>query len=248
MACIDQFLINNINGSAYTFSNIAGYSTVDWSTHDAYFFLRKELADATDYDTFRAAQREKKIRHCKVYKGRWLDYTIGKEFNTLTEWAADANDTIDNVLYGVNRVHKKNLSASYRSKQFVSETPKYVTLQHLLEKLKYFPPLPVEIPEYKALDRFSDILADLDVLNGPIPPHGRNCLVQKPDSRIVVGRVIDEKYYSLGDTKSTICISVQQDTQHEFKSYCCLSDMPAGTKVYFPTSDGHFHSTSALVS
>jgi hypothetical protein len=245
---MDQFLINNVNNSAQAFSEIAGYSTTKYDTYDAYFFLRKELDEVTDQATFRAAQRNGKIRHVKVYNGRWLDYTARKEFNTLAEWVTDAGDTMENVLYGVNRVHKKDYAESYRTKTFVSQAPKYVTLQHLLTYLGYVAPISVEIPEYNTFDRFADILSELEMLNGPVPPQGRNCLVQKPDNTIVIGRVVDQKYYSLEDTESQICVSVPQDTQYEVKAYSRLSEMPPGTQVYFRTGDGSFQSISDLMS
>lgn len=244
---MDQFLFNNLDNSCYEFSKIAGYPTIHYDTYNAYFFLRRELTDVTDYDTFRSAQWMKKVRHCKLFNGHWLDYSIGKEFNTLAEWVADAGDTMENVLYGVNRVHKKDHGESYLAKKLVYHTPKYVTLQHLLNYLGYVAPVSAEIPEHKPLDRFADILAQLEMI-GPLPPQGRKCLIQKPDNTIVIGRVIDQKYYLLEDTDSQICVSVPQETRYVVKTYTRLSEMPSGTKVYFRTSDGNFHSTEDLLS
>jgi hypothetical protein len=248
MANMDQFLINNLDNSSQTFSKMAGYASTDYSTYESYFFLRRELVDATNEATFRVAQRNQKIRHCKAYGGRWLDYTVRKEFNTLAEWVADAGDTMDNVLYGVNRVHKKDYIASRNSGRVVPQTAKYVTLKHVLDYLGYVAPLSVEIPEYNAFDLFGDILKELELTNGPIPPQGQKCLVQKPDSTIVVGNVIDQKYYTLEGTESLICINVPQQSEYDIKTYASLSDMPPGTKVYFRTKDGHFHSTQDLMS
>jgi hypothetical protein len=245
---MDQFIINNLDNSSRAFSQIAGYPTTRYDTYDAYFFLRKELDEVVDEATFRVAQRKHKVRHCKVYNGHWLDYTVRKEFNTLAEWAADAGGTLDDVLYGVNRVHKKDYIASLNSGRSVPQTAKYVTLQHLLNYYGYVAPLSVEIPEYNAFDRFGDILKELELTNGPVPPQGQKCLVQKPDSTIVIGRVIDQKYYELDDTDSHICIGVPQDNPYDIKSYTRLSEMPEGTKVFFRTKDGHFHSTQDLMS
>jgi len=247
---MDQFLINKWNGYSFgsDFSEIAGYQATDWTTHNAYFFLRRELTDVTDYDTFRAAQRNGRVRHCKVYNGRWLDYTVHKEFSTLAEWVADAGDTMENVVYGVNRVYKRDYIASRIGGRVVPQTAKYVSLEHLLNYLGYVVPISVEIPEYNTFDRFADILAELEITNGPIPPQGHKCLVQKPDNTIVIGRVVDHKHYSLDETDSKICVSVPQETEYVVKSYESLSQMPLGTKVYFRTSDGHFHTTEDLMS
>lgn len=241
---MDQFLINKWNGVNFgsDFSNIAGYQRTDYTTYNPYFFLRRELDEVTNLDSFRAAQLEKKVRHCKLYGNRWLDYTVRKEFNTLAEWVADAGDTMENVLYGTNRVHKKDYGASYMANRYVYQTPKYVTLQHLLDYLGYVAPISVEMPAYKAFDRFADIIV------GPIPPEGQKCLVQKPDNTIVIGSIIDQKHFSLEDTGSQICVSVPQDTQYVVNTYTRLSEMPSGTKIYCRMRDGHFHSIQDLVS
>jgi hypothetical protein len=248
---MEQFLINKWNGVNFgsDFSNIAGYPTTDYNTNDAYFFLRRELDEVKDYDSFRAAQLEKKVRHCKLYCNRWLDYTVRKEFNTLAEWVADAGDTMENVLYGVNRVHKKDVRESYITRKYVCQTPKYVTLQHLLNYLGYVPPMPVEVPEYKALDRFVDILAKLALSDIPMTPQGQKCLVQRPDNTIVVGNIVDRKQYSLDDMDSPIYIAVPRDSTYcSVNTYTSLSEMPIGTTVYLRTSDGHFRSTYDLLS
>jgi hypothetical protein len=243
---MDQFLLKNLTNSAYQFSQMAGYPDTDYYTENAYFFLRRELSEVTDSQTFYRAMRNKRVRHCKPYGSRWLDYTVRKEFDTLADWVADAGDTMENVLYGVNRVHKRDSSASFRTQRFVAQTAKYVTLQHALDYLGYVPPLVVNIPECKAFDSFADMLAEVGVLNGPIPPQGRKCLVQKPNNTIVIGHVVD---YRVDETSpSQVCVIVPQDMQFDHKTYSRLSEMPQGTTVYFRTSDGHFHSTDALMS
>jgi len=243
---MDQFLLNNLIKSPYQFSQMAGYPETDYYTENPYFFLRRELTEVTDANTFYRAMLNKRVRHCKPYGSRWLDYTVRKEFDTLADWVADAGDTMENVLFGVNRVHKKDFAESYRTKRFVPQTPRYVTLQQALDYLGYVPPLAVNIPECKAFDSFADMLAEVGVLNGPIPPQGRKCLVQKPNNTIVIGHVVD---YRVDETSpSQVCVLVPQDMQFDHKTYSRLSEMPHGTKVYFRTSDGHFHSTDALMS
>ena len=188
----------------------------DYDTRDAYLFLRKEL-EVTNVEKYRKAASEGKIRHCKPYRGRWLDYTVKKEFKTLEDWVADAGDTMENVLYGVNRVHK-------------GLTARYVTLKWFLEYNGYV--------EDEVLDSFSDIMKNLEITD--LPVHGVKCIVKKPNDVMVVARMIDEKYYDLEDISSNVCLSVPHETQYEVKVYYCLSEMPAGTTVYIRADDGFF--------
>jgi hypothetical protein len=210
--------------SSSAFSEMAGYSKRDYHTYDSYLFLRKEL-EVDTIEKYRKASREGKIRHCKPYRGRWFDYTAKKEFNTLEEWVADAGDTMENVLYGVNRVHK-GIAA------------KYVTLKWFLDYTGY-----VEPP--KVVDSFHDIIKKLEITD--LPVHGIKCIVKKPNDVIVVGRMIDEKYYELDDTPSNICLSVPHETQYEVKIYYRLSEMPAGTIVYIRGDDGCFRAINNVL-
>ena len=195
---------------------MAGYSMTDYDTRDAYIFLRKEL-EVDNVEKYRKAASEGKIRHCKPYRGRWLDYTAKKEFRTLEEWVADAGDTMENVLYGVNRVHK-------------GLTARYVTLKWFLKYNGYV--------DDEVLDSFDDIMKKLEITD--LPVHGLKCIVKKPNDIMVVARIIDEKYYELEDRPSNVCISVPHETQYEVKVYYCLSEMPVGTTVYIRADDGCF--------
>lgn len=251
MAIMNRFLINkwnNSNNFGATLNEIMGVRFHQSDTYDPYFFLRNELDYVTDEPTFRAAQRSKTVRHCKPYNGVWLDYTAHKQFNTLDDWAADAGATVHDILYGVNRVHRKDYRASRLAGKFVGQTPKYVTLQHLLDYLGYVPPLTVEVPVYNAFDRFSDIFAELEMANGPVPSQGRKCLIHKPDNTIVIGRVVDQKHFELENTESQIRIVVPQETPHDLKSYGKLSEMPDGMKVYVRNSEGSFQSLQDLMA
>ena len=236
---MDAILISNLDGSSLTFSNIAGYAKRDWTTHDAYFFLRREL-EVTDIKKYYKAWDEKKIRHCKPYCGHWLDYTARKEFNTLEEWVADAGDTMENVLYGVNRVHKQDAHASQMAGKFVGkpEAPKYVTLKKVLEYYGYVKPTPVA-------DSFNDIAKEL---NMTITDEGGRCLVKKPDGVIVIGKIIDIKQFKHGDTPTQVCILVPKITSSGSSiAYESMSALPHGTIIYFRTDDGFFHPVEQLL-
>lgn len=236
IAKMNSILLNNWDPSYDTFNRVAKYARIDYSTADAYLFLRKEL-DVDTIEKYKVAYQTGNIRHCKPYRGHWIDYTAHKEFNTLEEWVKDAGDTIENVLYGVNRIHKQY--------QGVSETPKYVTLERLLEYYGYVKPLTIQIPVHEVLDTFDDIAKELNISD--LQAHGRICLIKKPDGMIVIGNIVDQKHYSLDDASSQICISVPQDTPYEIKLYDRLSDMPAGMTVYFRMGDGYFHSIDEIM-
>jgi len=241
---MDAILISNLDGSSQTFSKIAGYAKRDWLTYDAYFFLRKEL-EVKDIIKYRKAWSEGKIRHCKPYNGCWFDYTVRKEFKTLEEWAKDAGGTMEEILYGVNRVHKEDWQKTREAGVHVGQATRYVTLDRVLEYYGYVKPLKIQVPVCNIFDTFDDIAKELNITD--LPVHGRSCLVKKTDGVVVVGRIIDQKYYELEDTHSKICISVPQDTQYEIKTYDRISDMPAGTIVYFRSEDGYFRSIDEIM-
>jgi hypothetical protein len=236
--------MTNWDNSPSAFSRVAGYSRVDYLTTNAYLFLRKEL-EVDSIEKYNEAYRTGKIRHCKPYRGRWLDYTAKKEFNTLEEWVADAGDTIENVLYGVNRVHLRNFVETDKARKFVGQTPKYVTLKKVLEYYGYVEPLRIQVPTYNLFDSFDDIAKALNI--NDLPAHGRSCLIKKPNGVLVIGRIVDQKYYELDDSHSKMGVSVPQDTQYEIRTYDNLSDMPAGTTVYFRSEDGCFRSIDELM-
>jgi hypothetical protein len=249
MANMDQFLMNKWTGYDYgaAFSSIPGCPS-NYTSGIAYFFLRRELSEVTDMNTFRAAQLAGRVRHCKPYNGRWLDYTARKEFNTLAEWVADAGDTMQNVLYGMNRVHKQDYVETLKARKYVPQTPRYVSLQHLLDYLGYVAPLSVEVPEYKAYDRFSDILEKLGSANVPPLPPTTKCLVKRPDDTLVISEVIVSVSSELGKTVKEVSIAVPEGSRYHLKSYDRLSDMPAGMDVYFRTNDGSFKVVDELLS
>ena len=234
MSNMDQFLINKWDGchfGAY-FNEVAGYDTRQWwRVNNPYFFLKRELT-VTNQEEYYRAKRLNSIRHCKPYRGKWLDYVVQREFTTLKEWANDAGFTVDDILYGVNRVHMKD-----------SKPPEYVSLQHLLNYLGYVAPVSVDIPEYNALDRFGDILNKLHFTD---MQYGERhmCLVQKADSTIVFAYITNRDHYELSDPASKIEIKLPYDDN----LYSRVSDMPDGMKVYLRTPDGSFKSLSQLLA
>lgn len=234
---MDSILLSNMDGSSQTFSKIAGYEKRDWLTYDAYFFLRREL-EVTDIIKYRKAWSEGKIRHCKPYNGCWFDYTIRKEFKTLEEWAKDAGGTMEEILYGVNRVHKADWQKTRDAGVHVGQAPRYVTLDRVLEFYGYVKPTP-------AVNSFTDIAKEL---NMKITNEGGKCLVKKPDGVIVVGKIIDIKQSKFSNTPTQVCILVPKTTNSgPYIAYESMSDLPRGTIIYFRTDDGFFHPIEELM-
>jgi hypothetical protein len=236
---MDAILISNLDGSSQTFSNIAGYAKRDWTTHDAYFFLRWEL-EVDTYPKYINAYSEGKIRHCKPYRGHWLDYIVRKEFDTLEEWVKDTGDTMENVLYGVNRVHKQDAYASQMAGKFVGkpEAPKYVTLKKVLEYYGYVKPTPLA-------DSFTDIAIELKMT---IMQEGGKCLVKKPDGVIVIGKIIDIGYSIYNSKPNHVYILIPTITNNGHRiTYERMSQLPHGTSIYFRTDDGFFHPVEELL-
>jgi hypothetical protein len=90
-----QFRFNNKN---YRITNEV------WPSH-SYFFLKQELRFQTRDDICYARQINK-IRHCVPYRYQFYDFTIGKLFDSLEEWALSAGGTLDDIMYGSAHVHK----------------------------------------------------------------------------------------------------------------------------------------------
>lgn len=128
-----------------------------WYDHNPYFFLKRELGVTAQ--TWNDEKKKGTIRHCKVYRGRFLDYIVNKEFDTLADWVKDAGGTLDDVLYGVNRIHKNMwiYDKTTQEKIIVPQPTRYVELSVLLKALKYVPPPKVEIPATATQD-LSDMI------------------------------------------------------------------------------------------
>ncbi len=103
------------------------------------FFLARELTH-----TQNSARELGVYRHCKPYKGHFLDYIARKEFATLEDWVADCGDTMNHVMFGFNKFD------GYHT---------YITLNQLIEHLDPMPPLiPYEDPEVDELTKFANRL------------------------------------------------------------------------------------------
>jgi len=100
------------------------------------FFLRRELTHTKE-----SAKELGIYRHCKPYKGRFLDYIVGKEFATLEDWVADCRyASMDDVMFGFSKFD------GYRT---------HITLEQLINHLDPMPPLvPFGDPEMDELTKF----------------------------------------------------------------------------------------------
>lgn len=92
------------------------------------FFLRRELGQ-----TKAELYASKQYRHCKIYRGGFLDYTTRQEFPTIESWVADCQSTIDCVMFGFNKF---------------DGNPTYVDLRELLVKFKQVPDLVAELTDF----------------------------------------------------------------------------------------------------
>jgi hypothetical protein len=89
------------------------------------FFLKRELEHTKE-----SARTLGFYRHCKVYRGHYLDYTTRTEHASLEEWAAKCGSTINEIMFGWNRFDGR---------------PTHIPLKKLLDYLS--PPLDIEIEE-----------------------------------------------------------------------------------------------------
>lgn len=146
---INSTLLNNWNGYDFgiKLDELANRPDWKWLTYNCYFFLRSEL-EVKDKAQWDIAKRAGKIRHCKIYRGRFLDYVVQKEFNTLEQWVADAGGRIEDVIYGDNRVNRHG--TAWENGVHVWKpvgVPHYVELKILLKALGYVEPPKVIVPQ-----------------------------------------------------------------------------------------------------
>jgi hypothetical protein len=227
---MDNFLLNNWNGYNFgkSLNDIANYNGRDgWHTNDSYFFLEREL-EFKNKTQWASAKNNNLIRHVKPYNGKWLDYVVHEEFNTLAEWVADCGDSYANVLYGVNRVH-------------LGQQPKFVCLAHFLEALGYVKPSIQDDTFTRVLERLGQTKALSD--------KGARCLVKRSDGTIVIARVIDKQLESLESSNGepNIVISIPIDNLGNMMECSRLSHVTRGTEIYFKTTDGEFCSMNDLL-
>lgn len=134
-----------------------------FGTANPYLFLKRELTLIPE--NWQVGKENGTIRHCKVLRnGKFFDYIVKREFNTLEEWLADAKDTMDNVMYGVNRVHTQEYVRTADGKWIDQRgTPRYVPLKDVLAKLGYVEPPKVEIPAVAVATRRLTEILDLEM-------------------------------------------------------------------------------------
>lgn len=235
---MNNFLLNKSNEQKYLidFNKISKYKNENvGDTSKPYFFLNKEL-NVRSVVEYNHAKQLGKIRHVIAYKGKWFDYIVKREFNTLSEWAIDAGGTIDDILFGVNRVHELDHNKSTYDNP-VYQTPVFVTLEALLDHLGYVHPPTVKIPKLKRLNTFTDIVRELDMSVDPL--HTFGFLVHNTiNNTIITANIIDWRNHSTGnDDRSLdyrlICRDETGSNPYSSKIYLSISQLPEGDEVYF---------------
>jgi hypothetical protein len=229
---IDNFLLSKWNGYNFgkTLREIIDLNDNTLRVNDPYFFLQSEL-DIKNPNQWRTARYNGTIRHCKPYGGKWLDYVVHKTFDTFAEWVEDCNGTLDDVLYGVNRVHK-----------FPNATPVFVCLRHLMERLGYTHDV--------VNDTFAHIIMTKFIVKKDLSPEGQRCLVRRPDGSIVISRIFNRMFsYDRIEpaTETVTVLSVPIDNDGTLREYTKLSQLPKGMKVYLQTIEGDFCSIKNLL-
>lgn len=146
---INTTLINNWNDNKSSFdvdlSKIDTYGVPRNYDYNHYLFLRRELEVTAD--GWAEAKKRGLIRHCKIYRGKFLDYVVHKEFNTIEDWVADAGGKMEDVLYGENRVKNRWVwDYDFTTRQSIRKpyAPAYVELTTLLAALGYVAPPTVD--------------------------------------------------------------------------------------------------------
>ena len=126
------------------------------------FFLRRELAHTQE-----SAKRHGVYRHCKPYKGHFLDYIVRKEFATLEDWLTDCGgSSMYDIMFGFSKFDGRNT---------------YITLEQLINHLKPAPVDPEKEPEMDELTKFLKQLHmdDLELKNLMVRTQTRGLLTYR---------------------------------------------------------------------
>ena len=145
---MDQIIRKNaVAGSLMSPEEFKKLSNADVSWHHferPYFFFNRELDYESVVDEVEYAKlKNESIRHLVPYSGRYYDYIVRKEYDSLNEWALENGETLDSIRYGVVKKHRNNALCPVVS---------WVTLWDLMTYLD---------PDY-INDPPSDILAEFD--------------------------------------------------------------------------------------
>jgi hypothetical protein len=167
---INTTLISGWNDVKNSFNadlhNVETYGIHPNYDYNHYLFLKRELGVTAD--TWTEAKKNGLIRHAKLYRGKFLDYIVQKQFNTIEEWVADVGGKMDDVLYGENRVVQGSnweWDPINRIQKKIPYKAKYVELNTLLSALGYTPPPVADITtaimedHMRKCDKLTDMLA-----------------------------------------------------------------------------------------
>lgn len=131
-------------------------------TDNPYLFPKHELGKT--YPSWERAKKNGEVRHCKILRnGKFFDYVVRQEYDTLEEWMASANIKLEDVCYGTNRYqqYRRNWLNNGRL-EYVPQKPRYVPLLEVLKKYGYVEPPKVEIPDYTGTKNLTE-LVDLEM-------------------------------------------------------------------------------------
>lgn len=184
------------------------------------FFLRTELYFTTPKE-WRNAMNRGFVHHCKPHNGKWYDYMSNRHYDTIEDWVSSCGSTLDDVLFGVNRIYSNHKSI-------------HIHIHQLLDKLGY-------------LDTFTSIAKSLDLDDSLVDT--RLCLAKRPNGSISVSKIRDKKFDSVDpQSSSNIVICVPMDNEDNIVEYSRRSDLPSGMTIYLRATCGAFYSLEDLLT
>lgn len=217
---INKFLIKKWSEFNYGIPLNRVMDEVRGYVHRPSFFLRNELYFTTPKE-WRDAMNRGFVHHCKPHNGKWYDYISNRHYDTIEDWVSACGATLDDVLFGVNRIYMNHKSI-------------YVNIHQLLDKLGY-------------IDTFTSIAESLD-LGGDSLRDSRLCLAKRPDGSISVSKIRDKKFDSLDPgARSDIVVCVPIDSDGNITEYSRLSQLPVGMTIYLRGTCGAFYSLEDLL-
>ena len=98
------------------------------------FFLWRELAYSQA-----AAKKHGVYRHCKPYKGHFLDYIVRKEYATLEDWVADCGSDMNQIRFGYQKFDAANSHVAIQQlEDFLTPLPELVPIKNEMDEVTSF--------------------------------------------------------------------------------------------------------------
>lgn len=107
---MDSILITNwktqTNDFGYSLQQLLCDPLIDDYTHNPYLYFSWELENICTRREYWKAYGRKQIRRCVIRNGKFYDFMVKRDFNSLEEWATDSNHDVSSIVYGTYHMRR----------------------------------------------------------------------------------------------------------------------------------------------